>query len=195
MKRRLPLIFVAVVTVLCLVAVAVAAVAAGVDGSAVAYSVNSNEVSQATVDHELKWLAGSSAVKKNLKQQGVTLSNSNGSVNAGFAASWLTERITVALFRQAATRRDVKVSSATRARARTTVAKALKGAPGPLLDTAVDFDLYQKALGLDTQAKANSFLQRAFRNADISVDPRYGSWNPRQGVCPPTGCAPTTAGG
>jgi hypothetical protein len=195
MKRRLPLIFVAVVTVICLVAVAVAAVAAGVDGSAVAYRVNGTEVSQATVDHELKWLAGSSSVKKNLKQQGVTLSNSDGSVNAGFAASWLTQRITVALLRQAAARRDVKVSSSARSSARKTLAKTLEGAPGHLLDTAVDYGLYQKALGLDTEAKASAFLTAALRKADVSVDPRYGSWNPRQGVCPPTGCAPTTAGG
>ena len=28
--------------------------------------------------------------------------------------------------------------------------------------------------------------------ADVRVNPRYGRWNPRFGVCPPTGCAAAT---
>lgn len=114
MKRRLPLIFVAAVTVICLVAASVAAVASGASGSAVAFSVNGTKVSQSTVDRELDWLAGNQSVAANLKQQGLTVSNSDGSVNAVVTASWLNQRIQAELLRQAAEKKDVAVPAATR---------------------------------------------------------------------------------
>ena len=63
MSRRLPLIFVAVLTVIGVVVAGVAIAASGVGGSAVAYAVNGTEVSQATVDHQLKEIADRRNVK------------------------------------------------------------------------------------------------------------------------------------
>jgi hypothetical protein len=193
MKRRLPLIFVAVVTVICLVAVAVAAVASGVGGSPVAYRVNATKVSQATVDNELQWLAGNKQVKKNIEQQGGT--TTDAAIASTFTASWLFQRIQADLFRQAARRQHAVVPAATLAKLRQQFAKRYPHAPSSALDVLVDGVAYPQALGLDTDAKVSTFFQTAIPRADVSVDPRYGSWNPRQGVCPPTGCAPTTAGG
>ena len=48
--------------------------------------------------------------------------------------------------------------------------------------------VYLQALGLTTQAKQGAFFTAAVRRAHVTVDPRYGRWNPNQGVCPPTGC-------
>ncbi len=50
---------------------------------------------------------------------------------------------------------------------------------------------YASALGLADTDALNAFLARQFPRADVYVNPRYGFWNPRYGVCPPTGCAAT----
>jgi hypothetical protein len=194
MKRRLPLIFVAVVTVACLVAASIAAVASGVSGSAVAYSVNGTRVSQATVDRELDWLAGSRSIEKTLQQQGQTLTNSDGSINAAVTASWLGQRIQVELLRQGAAKKGVKVPAAERSSARKQAAARYPNAPSSALDVLVDSNAYANALGLTTQEAQAAFFQPAVRKAKVTIDPRYGRWNPAVGVCPPTGCA-TTAGG
>ena len=60
----------------------IAAVASGVNGSAVAYTVNGTKVSQSTVDRELEWLAGNRSVAANVEQQGGTLTSSDGSITS-----------------------------------------------------------------------------------------------------------------
>jgi hypothetical protein len=194
MKRRLPLIFVAVVAVACLVAASIAAVASGVSGSAIAYTVNGTKVSQSTVDRELDWLAGNSSIKKTLQQQGQTLTSSDGSINATVTASWLGQRIQVELLRQGAAKKGITVSAADRNDARKQAAARYPNAPSSALDILVDSNAYANALGLTTQQKQAAFFQPAVRRADVTIDPRYGRWNPAVGVCPPTGCA-STAGG
>jgi hypothetical protein len=194
--KRLPLIFVAAVIVLCLVAAGVAIAATGVSGSAVAYSVNGTKVSQNTVNDELDWLSGNQALAKSLQQQGTTLSSSDGSISSSVTASWLSQRIQVELLRQGAAKRDVAIPSATRKQLHQQAVKRYPHAPDSARDTLVDGNAYLQALGLTTQVKQRAFFTAALRRADISVDPRYGRWNPRQGLCPPTGCSSgATAGG
>jgi hypothetical protein len=204
MKRRLPTSLVSVVIVLCVAAAAVAAVAAGVDGSPVGYSVNGTKVSQATVDDQLKELADRHAKTaiETLFQH--SLATTDGAVSSQAAATWIDFQIRNELFRQAAARAKVTVSAAERtdlakaidAQLQTQNAKFRLADLPPTLRTAfVDSNAYQAALKLDTNAKLSAFLAKAFRTADVTIDPRYGTWNPRQGVCPPSGCAPATAGG
>jgi hypothetical protein len=193
MKRRLPLIFVAVIAVICLVAASVAAVASGVSGSAVAYSVNGTKVSQATVDHELKWLASNSQVKKSLAQQGGTVSDS--AIDSGFTASWLSQRIQVELLRQTAAEKGVTVPAKARKALAKQVTKRFPHAPESAREVLVDQNVYLNALGATTQQQQSDLLTAALKGAEIKVDPRYGRWNPRQGVCAPTGCPAASSNG
>jgi hypothetical protein len=193
MNRRLPLIFVAAITLIGVVVAGVAIAASGVGGSPVAYGVNGTEVSQKTVDHELKWLASNSQVAKAIKQQGGTAND--GSIDSKFSANWLTQRIQTELLRQAGARRNVVVPASTRTQLEQQLRKRYPHAPASAIDVLVDGNAYLGALGIDSNAKQSTFFRSALRRAHITVDPRYGRWNPSQGVCAPTGCAPTSAGG
>jgi hypothetical protein len=192
MKRRLPLIFVAALAVIGVVVAAVAIAASGVDASPVAYRVNGTEVSQKTIDHELKWLASNSQVEKAIQQQGGT--TTDASISSAFTANWLNQRIQVDLLRDAAAEKGATVPAAKRRSLQQQVAKRYPHAPESARDVIVDQNAYLEALGITTEQQQSDVLGPALRKADISVDPRYGRWNPRQGVCPPTGCAPTSAG-
>jgi hypothetical protein len=204
MKRRLPLIFVAVVIVICLAAASVAAFAAGVSGSAVAYRVNDTEVSQATVDHDLKAVAAPDTAAKVKKVFGESPTTTNGAVSSSFTATWLDLQIRNQLLFQGAERAKVVVTDRDREAQRAVINQLLRenqvrftvaDLPGPLERSLLDNYAYPAALGLDTQAKVTAFFTAAVRRADIAIDPRYGSWNPRQGVCAPTGCASAATGG
>jgi hypothetical protein len=188
------MIFVAVVTVICLVAASVAAVASGVSGSAVAFSVNGTKVSQATVDRELDWLAGNKSVAANVEQQGQTLSASEGSINSVVTASWLNQRIQTELLRQAAEERGVSVPAATRTQLAQQAEDRYPNAPESARRAIVDFNAYLTALEVTSAEQQSEVVAAAARGADIRVDPRYGRWSRTQGVCPPAGCS-TTIGG
>ncbi len=194
MKRRLPMILVAVVAVLAVAGAIAAGVAAGVGFSPVAYRVNGTEVSQTTIDQELSWIAGSPAIKANIEQQGGTLSNTDGSITSVLAANWLSQRIEGELLHQEAARRKVVVTDAARAKARKQIEQQVKGAPTSLRDALTDYNVYLAALDVSS-SDLGSFISAAAKRSDISVDPRYGFWNPRRGVCPPTGCASSSATG
>src|SRR5262249_22434720 len=115
MSRRLPLIFVAVLTVIGVVVAGVAIAASGVDGSAVAYRVNDTEVSQATVDHQLKEIADPHSANKVATLFGTPKNATKGATSSSTTATWLTIQIRRELYRQAAAKANVKVSAADRA--------------------------------------------------------------------------------
>jgi hypothetical protein len=203
MSRRLPLIFVAVITVIGVVVAGVAIAASGVSGSSVGYAVNGTEVSQATVDHQLKEIADSDAKSAVETLFGTTVSTTKGAVSSTVTATWLNLQIRRELYRQAAAKAKTKVGAAERAAQRSVIDQSLAGnnakfrladLPRAIQVALVDDFAYPVALGLDSDAALGTFVQRALRRADVSVDPRYGTWNPRQGVCAPTGCG-TSAGG
>ena len=204
MKRRLPLIFVAVITVLCVVGASIAGVAAGANFSPVAYRVNDTKVSQATVDHDLKALADPDTAAKVEKVFGQAPTTTQGSVSSSFVATWLDLQIRNQLLRQGAEQAKVTVTDRDREAQRAVIDKLLDDnnvsfrladLPAPLERALLDNYAYPVALGLDTQEKVTAFFTAAVRKADIAIDPRYGSWNPNQGVCAPTGCASKTATG
>ena len=197
MKRRLPLILVAVVTVICLVAASVAAVASGVNASAVAYQVNGTKVSQASVDQDLKAMADThyqSKIKQVFSAAAVT---TDGAVSSSFTATWLDLQIRNELFRQGLEQANIIVGTAEKEKQRAVIDGLIAqngltfkvaDLPAPLEDALLRNYAYPVALGLTTQAKIAAFFRSALRNADIRIDPRYGRWSPTQGVCAPTGC-------
>lgn len=179
--RRLALASVAVVTVLCLVGVSILAVAAG--GSALAYEVNGTRVSQHDFDSQLDDLANTRATQK--------ASSTEGSVDSKISAQVLTTNIVLQIMRDAAARRGVKVTDADRKQARSAIGTQLDQYPQSYRDLQTELQAHFLALGLDSNDKITNFVGRAVRTADVRVDPRYGFWNPKYGVCPPTGCSAT----
>jgi hypothetical protein len=179
MSRRLALASIAVITVLCLVGVSILAVAAG--GSALAYEVNGTRLSQHDFDQQLDDIANSKVAEQ--------ASQTSGSIDSRIAAQVMTTNIVVQLLRDAAERRGVEVTEEDRAQARESVGDQLDEYPASYRDLQLDLQSYLVALDLADNDTATAFLNRAVRRADVRVDPRYGFWNPRFGVCPPTGCS------
>jgi len=182
MTRRLAFASIVVLVVLCLVGVAVLGVAAG--GSAVAYEVNGTRTSQHDFDQQLDDIVGT--------EQGKSQSQSDGSINSATAARVLQSNIVLELLRNEADAKGVKVTADDRANAKQQIGSQLEGAPASYQKLQTEIFARVIALGLDTDAKVSAFLSRAVRKADIYVNPRYGRWSPKFGVCPPTGCV--TAG-
>jgi hypothetical protein len=181
-RRRLALASVAVFIVLCLVGVAIFAVAAG--GSALAYEVNGSRTSQQTVDGLLGDLANAKATKK--------ASTTPGSLDSRATAQVLTLSIARDVLADTAERRGVSVTEADRRQAQESIGNQLDTYPASYANLIVDLRAHGIALGLTTDAELNAFLAKQFARADVRVDPHYGHWNPKIGVCPPTGCASIT---
>jgi hypothetical protein len=182
-RRRLALASIAVVTVFCVVGVSILAVAAG--GSALAYEVNGSRTSQQTVDGQLDDLANTPATKK--------ASTTPGSIDSRATAQVLTLNIARDVLRDAAARKGVAVTAADRAQAQQSVGSQLDQYPASYRDLILDLRAHGYALGLTSDTQLNTFLARQFQHADVHVDPRYGHWDPKVGVCPPTGCASITS--
>lgn len=180
-RRRLALASIAVVTVLCLVGVSILAVAAG--GSALAYEVNGTRLSQQDFDRQLDDIANTKVTAKS--------SHSSGSIDSKIAAQVLTTNIVVQILRDTAEERGVKVTDADRAQAKQAIGSQLDAYPASYRNLQIDLQAHLLALGLDSTEKVSAFLNRAVKQADVRVDPRYGFWNPKFGVCPPTGCSTT----
>jgi len=178
MKRRLPLIFVAIVTVICLVAASVAAVASGANVGAVAFSVNGTKVSQATFDRELAELADHAATMKAVL--GTPISSTPGAVGAQAATAWLNIRISLELLRQEAARRNVTLTAADRQTAEQTLTADLQSAnlelgqlPPSVRTALIDYFAYRDVLQLTDANTYRTFLSAAARKSHIKVDPRY----------------------
>jgi hypothetical protein len=180
-RRRVALASIAVVTVVCLVGVSILAVAAG--GSALAYEVNGTRLSQHDFDQQLDDIANTKVTARS--------SSSPGSIDSKISAQVMTTNIVVQILRDAAEQRNVEVTAADRAQAKETIGSQLDAYPASYRDLQIDLQAHLLALGLDSTEKVTAFLNRAVKRADVRVDPRYGFWNPKYGVCPPTGCSTT----
>jgi hypothetical protein len=188
-RRRLALASIAVVTVLCVVGVAVLAVAAG--GSALAYKVNGTQVSQRTVDAQLDEIANAKGVNASVRP-------TDGSVTSQVTATILTNRILRDLLRDAADRKGVKLSDADRKAGEQSATSQLGNNPAQVpasyRKVIAETYAYANALGFTDNTALGQFVGRQIKRADIYVNPKYGFWNPRRGVCPPTGCSTTGTG-
>jgi hypothetical protein len=181
-RRRLAFTSIAVVTVLCVIGVSVLAVAAG--GSALAYEVNGSRTSQKTVDGQLDGLANTDATK--------SVSRSPGAVDSTTTARLLNTNIVVDLLEGAAENRGVELTAADReageTAARASVGDNFEALPDSYQALLTKLYSYSNALGLTDDTALNSFLTPRIQRADVHVNPKYGFWNPRYGVCPPVGC-------
>ena len=189
MNRRLPMIAVAVVAVLCVVGVAIVAVASG--GSALAYSVNGTRVSQSTVNNQLDDLASTNATK--------SASHTDGSIDSTLTARLLNTNIVRDLLKNAASDRGIKLSdddrSAGESAARASIGQNFGRLPSSYTKLVSELYAWTSALGLKDSNAINSFLAKRLAKADVYVNPKYGFWNPKYGVCPPTGCASLATNG
>ena len=94
---------------------------------------------------------------------------------------------------QAADDKGVKLTDADRtaglASAQSQIGASFSQLPESYRNLLVELYGYAHALGLNDSTALGTLLNRRLKTADVYVNPRYGFWNPKQGVCPPTGCA------
>jgi hypothetical protein len=183
-RRSVAYTAIVVIVVACLIGVSILAVAAG--GSAFAYQLNGTKVSQHDFDQQLDDIADNQNTK--------TASHSEGSVDSAVTAQLMTLNIARDLLRDAADRRGVEVSDADRAKAKQAVGTQLDKYPASYRNLILDLRSYGYALGLTSDNQLNSYLAKQLAKANVRVNPRYGFWNPKYGVCPPTGCASLQSG-
>jgi uncharacterized protein YajQ (UPF0234 family) len=185
-RRRVALASVAVVMVLTLVGVSILAVASG--GSALAFEVNGTRTSQDDINQQLDDIA-------HTKGLGTQVVHSEGSLDSKVASQILTANIVLQIVRDAAAKRGVKVTAEDRAQASQTIGTQLDKYPASYRALQHDLQAHFVALGLDSSDKVNAFVNPLIKRADVHVAPNYGHWNPKYGVCPPTGCASLATGG
>jgi hypothetical protein len=189
MNRRLPLILVAGVLVLCVIGAIVVGVTAGSSFGAVAYTVGDTKVSQQDVNNDLKALAHNNAFP--LAAFAEKFRTTDGAVDSTGAAQWLS----IEIYRQIASdylaRQGKKISDADRKDA----VAAVAAQSGPT------FEKLLRKLPGDLQRRLEDVLvlQSTLQNANlgkphVTVDPKYGFWSRKKlAVCPPTGCPAASA--
>jgi hypothetical protein len=188
--RRLALVSIAVVTVLCIVGVSVLAVAAG--GSALAYQVNGNRVSQRDFDDRLHDIADS--IEKQSRGQTTQQTAPDGTLTSSITATVLNVSVLRDLLRDAADEKGVKLSAADLDAGKQSASQQVQSfdqTPKSYQKVVVEFLAYANALGLSDTDALNAFVAKQVKTADVYINPRYGTWNPRTGVCAPTGCSTT----
>lgn len=169
------------------VAGVVVAIVGGDDVSATAVRVNTFEVSQKSFDAQLKDLAPV------IRDQGATASEATDA----FVPSSVAARLAQIYVFTELLRGHVDVSDADRRSVSTENAEELAAYPQELRDRLVELTVMQTNLVADRgDDGAQQVLRRLARRADVTVDPRYGFWNPTvPEVCAPSGCASASAGG
>jgi hypothetical protein len=165
------------------------------DFSPAAVRVNGDEVSQQQLNSELKGFADSSYFAQPFAQSQppVAFKVSKGAVSSLAGAQWLGYRVENALVEQALARRHASVTQKEIDSARKTLAG--QGVLDGMNDSAADqltrlqASLTKLLKGAGSQAAVRTELQKAARNAHITIDERYGAWDQKKlGVCPRAGC-------
>ena len=119
---------------------------------------------------------------------------SDGALSSLAGAQWIGYRIENALVEQALARRHAPVTQKNLDAAR----KALnsQGVLAGMSDTAANqltrlqASLTKLVKAAGSAATARTEVRKAARKAHITIDERYGTWEPKQlGVCPRPGCA------
>jgi hypothetical protein len=198
MNRRLPLVLVSGVVVLCVVGALIGGVAAGSGFSPTAFSVYGSKVSQADFNDELREIADHPAAMRAVL--GVPVASTKGSITAEATTNWLGIRIPIELLRHAASVRKTSVGATSRKAGQRALQQTLQQAnltaadlPGVARTMLVDYFAHRIALKLSSQTAYQTFVNQSARRGHITVDPRYAQFGPR-GLCPPFGCATAGAG-
>jgi hypothetical protein len=198
LARTLPLWLVAAVVVMLVGGAIVAGAVSGGGFRPVAFSVNGHQVAQQTVDDELESLAQKNKQVEALTEGlfSVSVRATAGGVPSSVAATWVNVRIQLEILPGILRDRHATVTAADRTAARTQLppgkafGKLSSGTRGVIIEYLAAINALSRKLG--SPQAAHSALQGAQRNAHVKLDPRYGTWHPKQGVCPPVGCSPST---
>src|SRR5262245_27145498 len=175
-----------------LIAAVVVALVGGDDVRATAVRVNSSEVSQKTFNSQLRSLASTARSQPgSVSAAGFT----DAFVPSALSAQLGTLHVVGMLMQSDLDARGVHVTDAQRAAFADANRQTLAAYPKDFQDFVVDVNVVQQAYVKEHgQAGSAEALRRLARRSDISVDPRYGFWNPALAqVCPPTGCAASAA--
>ena len=199
MKRRLPLVLVSIVVVLCLVGASVAAVAAGAGFSPVAFSVYGTKVSQRDFDNELHQISehpdGDAEGARRPGHVDATVRSPPkprppGSASASRSSCCATRP-------RHAARRHCRTASqgapGTQRGARAGRAQRNRACRQSHANALLDFYAHRIALGLNDQTAYQSFISKAVRDGNITVDPRYANVR-AQGPVPAVGCPAASSG-
>jgi len=186
MRPRLPFLLVGFAAVALVAAGVGAAAFAGTGFGPVAFSVNGHQVSQSTVNDDLKAFAASKGFG------GSAASARAGSIDNKYTRYLLNLRIASLAAEEELADRGESVTAADRSSATKTIDSAGRDLFTPrarrlLIELDGPLSALSRVLGGDQAL--NDELTTALRKAHVKVDQRYGVWN-RAGaqVCPPTGC-------
>jgi hypothetical protein len=174
-------------TVALLVVVAAVVVGTTADVSATGLRVNGHDVSQQTINDELADFAKGRFFQQSYAQQGERFKTTRGALNSIAGAQWIGFRLQTALGQQVLARQGKKVTQRDIEAARRTLRRQnlFQGMSGSAVDVLSEFQATDTKLG----SQSAGAITRAARNARITIDPRYGTWNRRLlSVCPPSGC-------
>ena len=164
-----------------------------------ALSVNGNEVSQKTVTDDLKALRDNAGFRqladRDAANGGLVVSENPYTVTTGLSSTWVTNLAQDELIKQALADRHVKITAEDRAAAASQArqdfgtAAVFEAFPKFFHDEVVARRARAIALAHDanadltTQEGVNALvaiLVKIGRKAHVTVDPRYGTWNPRR---------------
>lgn len=180
-------------TVLLLAVLAVVALGAACDDlESTALTVNGDDISQSTVDDDLRALRDNDQFAEALGQSPAgELARSPGTINSSYSADWLTLLVQSTVVDQELDRRDVEVADADRQQAEEQAREQSFGSPavfGAFPEWFQDdfVDRLAAFLALQNDGVDQEGFNRLFRDADVDVDPRYGRWSKQDGaVLPP----------
>jgi hypothetical protein len=164
-----------------------------------ALSVNGNEVSQKTVNDDLKALRDNAAFRRladrDAANGGLVVSENPYTVTSALSSAWLSNLAQDELIKIAIANRHVKVTAADRAAATSQTQQDFGSKP--VFDQFPKFFRDElvarraRAIALARDANADLTTQEGVntlvailtgigRKAHVTVDPRYGTWNPRR---------------
>jgi hypothetical protein len=186
------LVIVAVVAIVAVVVVGTVVVLTTVDSSPTALTVNSQQVSEQTLTSELRGFSGSSFFADNYRQSALTFRTTPGAVNSVAGAQWVAFRVGEALMHDALANEGAKVTQSDLDESR----KSLQGSilEGMGSDASDQLVRLQASLNklvdvTGSEADAQAAIEKVARNADVTISPRFGTWNAKRlAVCPPSGC-------
>jgi hypothetical protein len=189
MKRSVSTSLVVVVVIALLVVIGAGVAVTATDLSPMGLKVNGHVTSQQDINDDLDSIANSGQLDPT--------QTSEGSVTGSISSGWLTRLAQTQVIRDELRRQDITLTDAARARLEKSAGNQLKGLSSSVKRTLLDYNLslqlLQDKVGQDGVSKA---VARALRRARVTVDPRYGRWNPKRGiVCAPNGCPAPSSGG
>lgn len=157
-----------------------------------ALTVNGEDISQSSVDDDLRALRDNDQFAEALGESPAgELARSPGTINSSYTADWLTLLVQSTVVDQELERREVDVTDADRQQAEEQAREQSFGSPavfGAFPEWFQDdfVDRLAAFLALQNDGVDQEGFSRLFMDADVDVDPRYGRWSAEDGaVVPP----------